>query len=389
MRILVFTFEFPPTVGGAQTVSYELSRHLAQRGADIHVLALGAPGADAFDRRQNFPIVRLPVSPTENTVGKLVQKTNLWRDLKRAVKDVRPDAVLCCHWDPCAYIARGVLATGRKRIPYFLIAHGMELMQLPASGAARLTKVAVRSFALQGARAVFAVSRYTGQRAIELGVAENRIRVIPNGVDCAPVTPAPDEARGERSARVLLTISRLVPRKGHDTVLRALRQVRAKFPEVVYDIVGAGPERGRLEALTQEMELGEHVRFRGQVGEDEKRRLLNECDLFVLPCRATPTDFEGFGLAFLEAMEYGKPVIGGRSGGVPEVVRDGESGLLVEPDDPDGLARAIVSILESPREARRLGENGRRIVHSEYDWDSIAARYLAEMKTQISASATQ
>jgi phosphatidylinositol alpha-1,6-mannosyltransferase len=389
MRILVFTLEFPPAVGGAQTVSYQLSRHLAQRGVDIHVLALGSPEADAFDRRQDFPIARIQVSPTENTIGKLGQKLNLWRDLKNAIQDFHPDAVLCGHWDPCAYIARGVLAASRKPVPYFLVAHGMELMQLPAFRPSRWLKARLRSFALQGARAVFAVSEFTRQRTIELGVAAKLVRVIPNGVDDAPDIPAPEQEPADRASRVLLTLSRLVPRKGHAVVLRALRQVSERIPGVIYEIVGTGPERERLEQLTRELQLESRVRFHGQVSEDEKRRFLNECDLFVLPCRATPTDFEGFGLVFLEAMQYGKPVIGGLSGGVPEVIRDGETGLLVQPDDPDELARAIVSILESRVKARELGENGRRNVREKYQWDRIAKTYLAEMKNQISGRVTR
>ncbi len=372
MRLLVFTLEFPPRLGGVQTMAYQLTKHLSQTGVQVEVLTLEMNGADEFDSKQDFAIQRTSLGASETWIGKLDQKIHLRQDLNHAIENAKPECILCIHWDPCAYLTRSVT----KGIPYFVVAHGMELMQLPKHGISLWAKSWLRYFALQGARKIFAVSNFTRAKVLALGIAPERVHVIPNGVELDNSIFDSNENQFKHAPHILLTVSRLVPRKGHDVVLRALPQVIRKIPDVVYWIAGVGPERKNLERLTRELKLEKQVKFYGEVSETEKERLLKECDLFVLPCRENPTDFEGFGLAFLEAMRWGKPVIGGRSGGVPDVIHDQENGLLVKPDDPADLARAILKILESPADAQCLGKNGWLAVRERYRWDSIASKYL-------------
>src|SRR5262249_54142891 len=132
--------------------------------------------------------------------------------------------------------------------------------------------------------------------------------------------------------RILTTVSRLVWRKGHDTVLYALPHILEQMPNVIYRIVGAGPESKRLRNLTRALGLQAHVEFCGEVSDADRERLLHACDVFVFASRQTPTDFEGFGIAVLEAMQHAKPVVITRAGGVPEIIEDGHTGLIVEPD---------------------------------------------------------
>jgi len=256
----------------------------------------------------------------------------------------------------------------------------MELMQLPRNFAARQTKAWMRRRALTGAKRIIAVSSYTRDRVVSLGVPQQRVSVVPNGVVLAE-TKHKSSANGNR--KVLMTVSRLVPRKGHDTVLRALPRILQQVPDAVYRIVGTGPELERLQALTSELQLGDHVEFYGQVSDHDREQLLDGCNVFVLATRETPTDFEGLGIAVLEAMQIGKPVVVTRAGGVPEIVEHGRTGLVVEPDDPESLANAIVDLLGNPAKASVMGTNAESVVRARFGWQFIASRYLEEVKAAI------
>jgi phosphatidyl-myo-inositol dimannoside synthase len=354
-----------------------LSKHLARAGAEVRVLTKTEPDAEEVDDRQELPITRLPLGSTDTWRERIQQKRFLTLEIRRVLDEYDPDCVLCLQWDPCAYLTRSAIRADRRGIPYFLVAHGMELFQLPQFAPLRWSKARLRKWALMGARRIFAVSEYTRQRVLTLGVPEALLSVIPNGVE---VGGEVSRARnGYRPFPVLLTVARLVPRKGHGTVLQALPSVLEKI-RVQYQIVGAGPEREALEREVNARGLAEHVRFYGEVSNEEKERLLSECDIFLSPSRETATDFEGFGIALLEAMQHKKPVIATRGGGMSEVVVDGKTGLLVAPDDFLALSENVLSLLKHPVEARRLGENGWRTVQHQYRWDRIAQQYLAEIE---------
>ncbi|HEY6119855.1 MAG TPA: glycosyltransferase family 4 protein [Pyrinomonadaceae bacterium] len=383
MRNLVFTLQFPPRVGGVETMAYELSKHMSQAGTEISVLTSTEIGGPEFDAQQAFPIYRIPIGVSDTPFQQIWQKVKLLRAVNRVLREVNPDCILCLHWDPCAYLARFAGTWLAPRRPYYLVAHGMELMQLPRGPWARRAKEKVRAYALGGAREVFAVSRYTRERAIALEIPAARVTVIPNGVALRRAEQPSDHTRSAESPRILLTLSRLVPRKGHDTVLRALPHVLRQVPDVTYRIVGEGPERERLENLARELQVEKRVEFFGKVTEIEKEQLLQDCDLFVLPCSETETDFEGFGIALLEAMSHRKPVIAGRSGGVPDVVIDGETGWLVDPANVGELAQLIIYLFHNKREACQVGLNAFERVRDQFNWETISRRYLTAMTAGV------
>jgi len=381
MRLLLFTTQFPPDVGGVETMSWQLCRQFQAQGADVTVLAPDLAGAAEFDAGQNLRIKRFSLGESKTTFAKSKQKRNLIQILRHCIDDWRPDVILCTEWDPCGYLAS---LAARRRVPYFLIAHGMELMQIPRSFPARQSKVLLRRQTFKNARRIFAVSSFTRERVLALGVPGEKVSVIPNGVEVSNGSMSAGNQRNG-SKRILTTVSRLVPRKGHDAVLRAMPLILEQIPNVVYRIVGSGPERDRLQALTGALQLQSNVEFYGEVGDDERERLLGECDIFLLPTRETPTDFEGLGIAVLEAMQNGKPVIVTRAGGVPELVDEGRTGIVVEPDNHQALAQAILDLLKSPARAREMGANARSMVEERYRWDTIAGRYLAEIESSLSS----
>lgn len=376
MRILLFTNDFPPTVGGVQIVAYQLSRHFALAGVGVTVLARDEPGAAEFDARQAFRIMRFAGDFHATPWRTLGQRLGALRALEKAVRDGQPDCILCIHWDPCAYLARALRVLARPTCPYYVIAHGMEIVQQRGSLPKRRLKGALRRFALAGARRVVAVSACTRERVLGLGIPPVRVVVIPDAVEWH-ADPAPEaQSAPGADAPVLLSIARLVSRKGQDMVLRALPALLAHYPGLVYHVVGSGPERERLERLAGELGVAGHIVFHGTLVGPAKEQMLAQCDVFVLPCRETPTDFEPFGIVYLEAMQHARPVVAGRSGGVPEVVRDGETGILVDPNDPAAIAAGVRRVLDDPAEARRLGQNGRQAVHDRFRWDVVAREYL-------------
>jgi phosphatidylinositol alpha-1,6-mannosyltransferase len=376
VRLLMFAQDFPPRVGGIQTYAYELARRFARACARFEVVAPRDEGCERLDDTLPFRVRRLPVRSDAMCVATPV--------LAPLLALGRFDAVLHGHW----YTAAAGLWLRRlglvRRV--FVGAHGRELLleeaaDLPIVGAAFRR---LRRSVLQAVDGLFPVSRHTAGILGELGVRSDRVHVVANGAD--PERLRPVDGRGFRERHglgddpVLFTLARLVPRKGIDTVLDALPAIAQAVPGVRYVIAGDGPDRPRLQALAARRGLAERVRFVGRVGEEELAPAHSAADVFVMPARSDPPDVEGFGLVFLEAGACGTPVVGARAGGVPDAIVDGETGLLVPPDDATALARACIGLLRDPDAAARMGERARARVVDACTWDHAAARMLAVME---------
>ncbi len=212
-----------------------------------------------------------------------------------------------------------------------------------------------------------ALKRFNVER---VGLPAEKIEVVHYGLD-APPRPWGENADLDLpdDARVLLAISRLVPQKGLDVAVRALARVREEEPRAVLVVLGEGPERERL--------AGEGVHLPGRVG--DVAAWLARAELLAHPAR-----WEGFGLALLEAMLARKPVVATRVSSIPEIVVDGETGLLVAPDDPQALAAAILRLLRDPEEARRLGKAGLARARSEFSVERMSRRTLAVYEHALS-----
>jgi phosphatidylinositol alpha-1,6-mannosyltransferase len=263
-------------------------------------------------------------------------------------------------------------------VPYVTYVHGEELTTLgrrPVAGWA-IRKVLAR------AGAVFVNSRFTWGQVRGFGVPETRIRLARPGVDLVrfrPTDAAWLRARyGAGDNRVVLTVGRLIPRKGQDTVIRILPEVARHVP-VVYWVAGEGTqaEQRRLEAIAEEHGVRDRVRFLGAVADSELPALYSACDVFAMLNRKTPDgDVEGFGMVFLEAGACGRPVVGGASGGAVEAVRHGVTGYLVPEGDGAAAVRALVSLLRDPESRERMGEAGRRFA-ARHAWERRAQRVQA------------
>jgi phosphatidylinositol alpha-1,6-mannosyltransferase len=233
-----------------------------------------------------------------------------------------------------------------------------------------------RRYGLDRAQAVVVNSEDTRRRVASLR-ARAPIGVVHPGVDTtafAPSAEARERAReklGVAGRRVLLTVSRLAANKGHARVIDVLPALRARFPDLVYLVVGQGGERGALEALAAQRGVADAVRFEGVV--DDTRAYYAACDVFAMPsgrlgAAGDGKAGEGFGISYVEAGACGVPVVASASGGGAEVVVDGETGCVVDPGDARALEGAIASLLEDPARARRLGEAARRRC-LRFDWE--------------------
>ncbi len=179
-----------------------------------------------------------------------------------------------------------------------------------------------------------------------------------------------------KGRRCILTVARLDDYKGIDKVLNALPRVLKKFPETFYLVVGDGPDKKRLKGLVATLGLIDRVRFAGRVPREEVIGLLNICEIFIMATRPIihRGEVEGFGIVFVEAGALGKPVIGGISGGTVEAIKDGVTGLLVDPESTEDISNALLKLLKDTDFARQLGENGRKRVEGELNWSILGAR---------------
>jgi phosphatidyl-myo-inositol dimannoside synthase len=371
--------DFPPVLGGIS--SYLLNVYQQFDLRQMTLIAPAHPDAARFDSAQAYAARRFPTAPNMRGVRGAWQVWRMYREAESLVKRNR-NLILHCGHVNAALAARRL--KNRYGTSYLLWTHAVEIMDewlrdsiLPA---------------MLDADVVITNSEFTQAFLTTTGVAQSRIVRIRPGADPVHFRPGLDCLDFARRLRVLgrptlLTVSRMVKAnryKGHDVVLRALMRVAAEIPDVVYVIVGEGDDVGYLEQLARECGVRKNVVFAGRVSDEELPLLYNTCDAFILCSREErgPRGVlaEGFGIALVEASACGKPVIAGRSGGVPDAVLDGVTGLLVDPIDSGAVATAIVKVLRDRELAKRLGTNGRRWVETEMNWTRAADEFARAMQ---------
>jgi phosphatidylinositol alpha-1,6-mannosyltransferase len=286
----------------------------------------------------------------------------------RLARTTRPD-VIHAHW----FVPQGIVAVivGRVlNIPTVITAHGGDVYGLRG----RLLD-ALRKALASRCEAVTVVSRDMAAKLPEVTSRRGEPpSVMPMGVDTRRFSAAPE--RGEDSNQTVLFVGRLARKKGVEYLLRAFPDILARHPDARLVVVGDGPCRGELEALSSQLGLAQRVRFAGAQPPAELPRFYSNSRVFVGPSVVTRGgDTESFGLVFVEAMAADCPVVGTSVGGIPDVVIHGRTGLLVEPESPAALATAINGLLDSPAEAGRMGSLAQRWVRRKFDWRQVARGY--------------
>jgi phosphatidylinositol alpha-1,6-mannosyltransferase len=260
--------------------------------------------------------------------------------------------------------------------------HGEEIPQ----GTGYLNKSRVE--ALMSASALVAVSSFTKNKLVTLGVPADRITVITNGVDTHRFQPGMRceeiiDRHGLMNRRILLTLARLDERKGQDMLIQALPQIRAAVPDVVYMVVGEGSYENTLRRLVAKLHLEEVVIFTGAVSNEEVADYYRSCDIYAMPNRTTEDgDTEGFGLVFLEAGACGKAVIGGNAGGVPDAIVHEKTGLLVDGNSPEAIAASCIRLLTETELREKFAANGLANARNN-DWAIKTKAFLELCNTVI------
>jgi len=332
-------------------------------GFDTSVIALDSPGAAQFDRNGALAVRRVPDHGRLAGVRAAMLNAAALREALR----FRPDVTLSAHilTSPAAVAIRRAL--GAPIVQYF---YAEEIGAKPKLAA----------FAARRADEVIAISSYTAGLITATGVMPASMRLISPGVD-VPGDSGPLSA----DRPTLLTIARIAERyKGHDVLVRALPLVRAKVPDVEWIVIGDGGLRAGVEQLARSYELADSARFLGSVSDEQRNSWLRRADLLAMPSRLPSGGLagEGFGIVYLEAGAYGKPVIAGNVGGAVDAVVDGENGLLVDPTDPVAVADAIAGLLLDGERAGRLGRAGKERANA-YAWPIIVERVEAVLLEQL------
>jgi phosphatidylinositol alpha-1,6-mannosyltransferase len=390
-KTFLLTDEFPPIQTGVARMMGEIARRYP-RGELLVSTGQHRDSQDGDARFTGAIIDRLPI-PTRAL--KSLPGLLFWsRRVATLARQHKPRFAWCDSIRPCAYPAKWVHE--RVGVRYGVLVHGGDLLKelhaIHHSPFARRTAKAL----LGSAAAVVANSQWTREQAQkvlrELGLdpLAEQVKLVPLGTDPEQFRPGLDAREVRERYRLnggpwVITVARLETYKGVDTALKAVAECRRAGLMVNYLVVGAGKKKSTYVKLAEELDITAAVRFVGNVPEPDLPLLLNAASAYVgVSRRADGTRVEGFGVALAEASACGLPVIAGQSGGLAEAVSDGQTGLVVDPDDPAAVAAALKRLLEDQLLARRLGQGGRKAIETYYNWDRVL-RDLRDIESQVSS----
>ncbi|HEY3750585.1 MAG TPA: glycosyltransferase family 4 protein [Pseudonocardiaceae bacterium] len=369
-RTLLVTNDFPPRPGGIQNYLHTLAGHLPVDDLVVYAPAWrqGSEQHPEFDARQPFPVYRHPTSlmlPTPDVA-------------RRAAEILRTESCEAVWFGasaPLALLTPQLRRAGATRVVASTHGHEVGWSMLPAA------RQALRRIGSTVDVLTF-VSRYTRSRFAAAFGPLAALEYLPPGVDADRFRPDPAARAAVRDRYHLgdrptvVCVSRLVPRKGQDMLIRALPLIRRRVPDAVLLLVGGGPDRDRLTELASATGVAEHVVVTGSVPMAGLAAHYAAGDVYAMPSRTRGRglDVEAFGLVYLEASATGLPVVAGRSGGAPETVRDGVTGYVVDGRAMDELAEVLVGLLTDPERAAKLGAAGREWAREAWGWPDLADR---------------
>jgi phosphatidylinositol alpha-1,6-mannosyltransferase len=368
-KVLIVSNDFPPRRGGIQSFVHALALRLPADGVVVYAPAWA--GAAEFDARQPFPVIRHPRSL-------MLPLPSVGARACALLAEHGCDTVLFGAAAPLGLLAPRLRRAGAERIVG--LTHGHEAGWAALPGAQALLRrigdeVDVLTYLAEYFRVRLA-------RALSAAAAERMVKLAP-GVDPAVFTAGAGGARIRRQLGiapdrpVVVCVSRMVPRKGQDTLIRAWPAVRAAAAgDPVLLLVGDGPYRPQLDRIASQAQVADSVVFTGPVSWDDLPAYYDAGDIFAMPCRTRRggLDVEGLGIVYLEASATGLPVIGGDSGGAPDAILDGETGYVVPGRGEGALAERLIELLTDPAMAAAMGEKGQAWIDREWTWDLVAER---------------
>ncbi|MFG3338113.1 glycosyltransferase family 4 protein [Streptomyces tendae] len=376
-KTLIVTNDFPPRPGGIQAFLHNMALRLDPERLVVYASTWkrsreGIEATAAFDAEQPFTVVRDRTTMLLPTPGATRRAVGLLRE--HGCTSVWFGAAA-----PLGLMAPALRKAGAERLVATTHGHEAGWAQLPAA------RQLLRRIG-ESTDTITYLGEYTRSRIAGALTPEAAARMVqlPPGVDEKTFHPASggDEVRarlGLTERPVVVCVSRLVPRKGQDTLIRAMPRILAAEPDAVLLIVGGGPYERDLRRLAEETGVAASVHFTGAVPWSELPAHYGAGDVFAMPCRTRRggLDVEGLGIVYLEASATGLPVVAGDSGGAPDAVLDGETGWVVRGEDPNESADRITTLLADPQLRRRMGERGRTWVEEKWRWDLLAEHLKA------------
>ncbi len=353
---LIITRAFPPEIGGMQSLMWGLTKEMSKNFM-IKVFADYHDSHKEFDNKENFSIER---------VGgiKFLRKIRKAQLINEFIKENKIQGIIADHWKSLELIK-----TDKKK--YCLI-HGKEINHPKGSSInKRFIKV------LNNVEKVIANSEYTKNLAINNGVNRDKVIVINPGVGIVEELNKKSLEKVESLLKIktprLITVSRFDKRKNHEKVIMALRNLKQQYPDIVYICIGYGDEEENLKKLVQELDLGSQVMFFKDISNDLKNALIAKSNIFVMPSIIHKASVEGFGIAYVEAAQYGIPSLGGKDGGASDAISHDKTGLICDGNNLDDIYSSLNSMIEN-KKYHVFGKNAKEYV-SKFQWDKILDEY--------------
>ena len=353
---LIVTRAFPPEFGGMQSLMWGLTKEMSKNFL-IKVFADYQENHKEFDKNQNFSIER---------VGgiKFLRKIRKAQLVNEFLKENKVKGVIADHWKSLELID-----TDKKK--YCLI-HGKEINHPKGSF---LNKRVVK--VLNNVEKVIANSEYTKNLAINNGVDKEKVIIINPGVDPAQELNKKSLEKVESLLKTksprLITVSRFDKRKNHEKIIMSLRNLKQIYPDIVYICIGFGEEEENIKDLVKELNLGSQVMFFKDISSDLKNSLIAKSDIFVMPSIIHKTSVEGFGIAYLEAAQYGVPSLGGKDGGASDAISHNKTGLICDGNNLGDIYSSLNLMIEN-KKYHVFGKNAKEYV-SKFQWEKVLEEY--------------
>lgn len=346
MKFLLITLEYPPMIGGVANYLKDVCRIL---GKD-NCLVFGPKILFRFFWPKWLPALF---------------------SARKIIREKKVDMVLISHILPIGYLA--LIYKFFFKIPYIVFVHGMDILISQESS----WKTFWIKKIIKNAQGVVTNSEFTRVEVLRLGAKKDKTAVV---------YPCPNQnikllrfKGGFNGKKVILTVGRLVKRKGIDKVIEVMPKILESVPEAVYFVVGNGPCENELLELKNKLNLKDKVFFAENTRDEEMNFYYASCDIFVMPSRRIGGDVEGFGIVYLEAALFGKPSIAGSAGGSSEAVLDGVTGLVVDPENTEEITEAIIKLLKDDALRLQMGEAARNRVMNEF----VFEKQMEKMKHLI------
>lgn len=365
-KYLLLSEIFPPKTGGSGRWFWDLYTRLGKEGTIIVTDIID--DAEDTDSQSGLDIYRIPLSSNSWGIKSLKGLRFYFSAIRHVLKLVKKHKIESIHCGRTLH--EGVIGLVVKYLtgtPYLCYVHGEDIEMCWSSREFVFLVNAV----LKNSDLLICNSHNSAKLLDKWsGASKEKVRVLHPGVDASVFRPSDDETR-DPTRKIILTVSRLQPRKGHDVLISAMPEILKVHPDLHYVIVGSGDQYEHLKNQVEKLDLKDHVSLLGECSDEEILYWYQKCDLFVLPNRTIGNDVEGFGIVLLEAQACAKAVIAGDSGGTRETMEVGKTGYIIDCRTTELLSEAIIGLFDDPEKLDKMGKDARQYIMSRFDWPAV------------------